>query len=343
MDLQHINLLDLLGGDFKQKTHDEYAGPCPFCGGTDRFIVWTQPDQGNPRFWCRQCTISGDAIDLLVKRDNLSFAEAIERLGVTTHVPSRPTPRRQAPRKKLVSEQGEPAALADPAWQQAALSFVETSVHHLWQPQGKVALNYLHQRGLADEVIRTAQLGFNPTGTRMTWGSEEVWLHAGIVIPWLIESHYWKVNIRRRPSELKPSDNRYQHAKGSANGLYGADALCRGCTAIMVEGEFDALSIASNVPAHYLETYRIVPVATGSVSGAHLLRWVAKIAQADRIILAFDADSPGDANSPGEKAAEYWKKILKSRAVRLRPTQHDVTDMVKAGENLSDWIASAGF
>jgi DNA primase len=223
MDLQHINLLDLLGGGFKQKTHNEYAGPCPFCGGKDRFIVWTQPEQRNPRFWCRQCNKSGDAIDLLTKRDNLSFAEAIDRMGVTTDAPSQSNPRRQAPRKKLVSEQGKSAALTDPAWQQAAQNFVETSAQRLWETQGRVALNYLHQRGLTDEVIRTAQLGFHPAGTHMTWGSESVWLYSGIVIPWLIESRYWKVNIRRKPSELKPDDNRYKQArlmgKHSANGL----------------------------------------------------------------------------------------------------------------------------
>ncbi|MEY4631059.1 MAG: Zinc-binding domain of primase-helicase, partial [Pseudomonadota bacterium] len=37
--------------NLKQKSRTEYAGPCPWCGGKDRFIVW--PAQGNGgRFYC---------------------------------------------------------------------------------------------------------------------------------------------------------------------------------------------------------------------------------------------------------------------------------------------------
>jgi hypothetical protein len=38
------------GLGLKQKNHREACGPCPFCGGTDRFIVWA--DGG---YWCRRC------------------------------------------------------------------------------------------------------------------------------------------------------------------------------------------------------------------------------------------------------------------------------------------------
>lgn len=31
----------------------EFAGPCPFCAGTDRFRAW--PDQQRPGWWCRVC------------------------------------------------------------------------------------------------------------------------------------------------------------------------------------------------------------------------------------------------------------------------------------------------
>lgn len=39
----------------KRMTKDEWHGPCPTCGGTDRFIVWR--DRGN--YWCRQCGLKG--------------------------------------------------------------------------------------------------------------------------------------------------------------------------------------------------------------------------------------------------------------------------------------------
>jgi hypothetical protein len=86
------SLLDLLS-DLKRtgtsKSGPEYHGPCPFCGGTDRFVVW--PEKGNAgRYWCRQCRRHGDAIQLLRDRDGLTFIEAKRQLGLSTNTLSRP-------------------------------------------------------------------------------------------------------------------------------------------------------------------------------------------------------------------------------------------------------------
>ncbi|MEO0562494.1 MAG: primase-helicase zinc-binding domain-containing protein, partial [Chloroflexota bacterium] len=83
VDTSSINLLSLLAGDYKRAGSTgggEFAGPCPFCGGKDRFRVW--PNDDVPRWWCRQCDAKGDAITLLQKRDGLSFGEACERLRI---------------------------------------------------------------------------------------------------------------------------------------------------------------------------------------------------------------------------------------------------------------------
>lgn len=63
----------------------EYAGPCPACGGHDRFRVWPGPPG---RFWCRQCTWSGDVVTLTrnVVPGCESFADAVERLAVAAGV-----------------------------------------------------------------------------------------------------------------------------------------------------------------------------------------------------------------------------------------------------------------
>ena len=49
----------------------EYAGPCPWCGGPDRFRVWPEHPSGHARWWCRQCSRHGDTIDLLRQRDGM--------------------------------------------------------------------------------------------------------------------------------------------------------------------------------------------------------------------------------------------------------------------------------
>jgi hypothetical protein len=52
-------------------------GPCPVCGGTDRFAVNTK----KPAFNCRGCGIKGgDAIALTMALDGCDFREAVETL-----------------------------------------------------------------------------------------------------------------------------------------------------------------------------------------------------------------------------------------------------------------------
>lgn len=60
----------------------EYHGPCPSCGGADRFCAWPRHPDG-PRAWCRQCHPEVmDPVAFLEWRDGLSFPEACARLGV---------------------------------------------------------------------------------------------------------------------------------------------------------------------------------------------------------------------------------------------------------------------
>jgi primase-helicase-like zinc-binding protein len=99
------SLLDLLS-DLKHagtsKRGPEYHSPCPFCGGTDRFISW--PEQGNTgRYWCRQCGKRGDAIQLLRDRDGCTFVEAKRRLGLLPDRLSRKAIKRQRARRTALT------------------------------------------------------------------------------------------------------------------------------------------------------------------------------------------------------------------------------------------------
>jgi len=60
------DLLTTIPG-LKKKTANEWSGPCPFCGGKDRFTVFL--DSG--RYMCRQCTPKGgDKLDFYCKKEN---------------------------------------------------------------------------------------------------------------------------------------------------------------------------------------------------------------------------------------------------------------------------------
>ncbi|WP_131194055.1 DUF7146 domain-containing protein [Lichenihabitans psoromatis] len=54
----------------------ELAGPCPLCGGTDRFSVHPAKNIWN----CRKCDAGGDAIALVRNVDGLDFLRAVELL-----------------------------------------------------------------------------------------------------------------------------------------------------------------------------------------------------------------------------------------------------------------------
>lgn len=59
----------------------EWSGPCPFCGGKDRFSV--QPYHDEPRWLCRHCTdgVWKDIIEFVMRRDGGTFEDACRSIG----------------------------------------------------------------------------------------------------------------------------------------------------------------------------------------------------------------------------------------------------------------------
>jgi len=94
----------------------EWAGPCPWCGGRDRFRVWPEKE----RYWCRGCGEQGDLIEYLRKRRGMTFRDACEAVG-------RPVPSRLGAQCALPGPTPEwrPAdrPLPSKLWQARALSF----------------------------------------------------------------------------------------------------------------------------------------------------------------------------------------------------------------------------
>src|SRR5262245_56348181 len=195
-----MNLVDLIGRDTTLRkvastNGGEYAGPCPWCGGRDRFRVWPHAD--GPGYWCRQCNRHGDAIQYLQDYDRLSFPEACARIG-------RPLDRRPGSQPKQPPKLPPLATAPIETWQAQARVFVECCEQLLWTPDGAQALDYLHRRGLQDDTIQAARVGYHPTErweNPEPWGLEpehtKIHLLQGIVFPWFVRSELWRVVFRR--------------------------------------------------------------------------------------------------------------------------------------------------
>lgn len=95
---RRVNLLELVPGLHRiaSTRGGEYAGPCPFCGGADRFHAQPDPPEGHGGIWmCRQCGDGKwhDVITLVQQQQNCSFREAVAHLKGE---PLRPFPIRPA-------------------------------------------------------------------------------------------------------------------------------------------------------------------------------------------------------------------------------------------------------
>src|SRR4051794_35968756 len=128
---------------------------CPFHHDPNpSFLV----EPGKPWWRCYGCDAHGDAAALVMQLNGCSFPEAVAQLagGPAPARPGNPAGRRVAsPRPE---PRPEPSGLPEAA----ALALVEAAAARLWSPEGADALAYLHGRGLGDEMIRTARLGWSP-------------------------------------------------------------------------------------------------------------------------------------------------------------------------------------
>ena len=347
MDTSSIDLLSLIAADVRLKRvaatyGGEWAGACPFCGGAekrnaDRFRVW--PAEG--RYWCRRCQRSGDAIEYVRARDRLGFEAALERLGLeetTRTATGKATMRRREGAihrpgpglsQSLPLPRHEPLEPPSDAWQGRAIDFASECIDRLWTGEGARARAWLvEKRGLNEQTIMEGSLGYNPQDRHESpglWGfgaaHRPVWLPRGITIPWAAGGHAWRVNIRR-----PEGDPKYVAAAGSATALFCSDRLTSGRPAVLVEGEFDALTIWQHAGGI------IAAVATGSTTAARRPRWLAPLAACGVVLVAFDSDEAGDA------AAAYWLHVL-PKARRWRPYfGKDANGLATSGGDVAAWI-----
>jgi 5S rRNA maturation endonuclease (ribonuclease M5) len=313
-----MNVSQLVSGTFI-KAGNEYHMPCFLCGGKDRFVLFH-----DGKWWCRQCQKSGDAIALLMQRDGMTYTDACARLGETpkekaTTTPPRPTLRVSQPKEQSHNVQ---------AWRETAQRMWERAHDCLYADQHLSVIQYLKKRGFDARILTHAGLAYVPKSFNAVWGGLPVYPQNGILIKWYEgrDTLPYKLNIRvENPTPGKP---RYQAVSGSMNGIFESWRIRPQTTVVLCEGEFDALSVTQGTD------YKALGVATGSTMSGRLPFYIARLALARRVFVAFDQDDAG------EKASEYWLSVLPN-AIRLIPTAHDCNEMLQNKHDFMNWLSTA--
>lgn len=340
MDAHSINsttdLVSLVPGLERRGRY--FIGPCPFCGGEDRFNI-KRTDDGD--LWiCRGCGDGRyhDAVAFRMLAEGRTFREVIGAGDAATGAGGdharRATPQ-PTPRHAIITEP------PTESWQLARLQEQKRLADGLWAPDvadeaasitAQNVRDYLVRvRGLSTETSLRFMLGFNrvpcnaPDGVRYP---------RGIYIPCMIDGILWSVKVRLPPERQAPAGQdhkatpKYLMLQGSVPGLFNADALLRARVAVVVEGEFDALLLGQFLPPDW---------AAVTMGGAMLLpdaTFLPYFSGLERVLLCLDNDAAG------EMGRAAWQRLF-AMAESLPPLPEgakDMTEFWRKGGDVKAWI-----
>jgi DNA primase len=144
-----LSIVDVVGEQVElKKAGTIFKGLCPFHGEKTASFVVTPARE---TWHCFGCGEGGDIFSFVMKRENLTFPEALKKLAAKAGIEVDERTSRDDARKARLREVLE-----------QAIAF-----YHVVLTQSKVgarALEYLHGRGFTDETIERFQLGWAPEG-----------------------------------------------------------------------------------------------------------------------------------------------------------------------------------
>ena len=328
------NILDVLKRfDFHFKKEastngGEYGGPCPFCGGKDRFRVWPN-QEGGGRYWCRQCGAAGDRIRFLMDYLEIGYTQAVKELGITL-----PLTKADGETRTPYEWQPRESSVPNEIWCKNAHAVVAE-----WQAQlltNSLALQWLAERGISEEAAVKGRLGWSATErfiARSNWGLPDkvdegrtitkLWIPPGLLIPNAIGDTITRIRVRRFTSD----QNKYYVLPGSS--MSPMVWICDASKAVvLVEAELDGLllnSVAGDL---------ISVMALGSAQARPDTTAMGLLNAAERILVALDTnDHAGFVNWL------WWQKNF-GEVARRWPTVKgkDPGEAYKGGLDLRAWI-----
>jgi hypothetical protein len=330
----------------------EYHGPCPACGGRDRFHVWPEQRDGGT-YWCRGCGKAGDLIQFRREFMGEGFRQAAEAAGkeigpMTLKAPPRPWAQTPAAPSAHAGNAPAQRGAPDVNWIEHATKLVGWAHEQLVGEAGAPVWEWLADRGIDAAGIERFRLGWNPGRSgkdlyreRKSWAlpeerkpdgrAKKLWIPRGLIIPLLVDGDVWRVRIRRPEDALNEDrrrgikePKRYYVLPGSSSRIL----VCPGDprAAVIVETELDAMMLACR--AGDLCT----AVALGSVAVKPDAECHAAIADAMRILVALDLDDAGG------KAMAWWRAHYRQAERWPVIDGKDPGEMVQRGGDVRTWI-----
>ncbi|MGD9732574.1 MAG: CHC2 zinc finger domain-containing protein [Desulfamplus sp.] len=366
-----MNILSLIsnstGNSYKKKASTnggEYSGSCPWCSGEDRFSI----HPANNHYVCRQCKKAGDSISFLMDYEHKSYPQACVLLDMPFE---RKKPRYSSSLNSVNGSAWKPRSNASPdlVWHQKAASYLFQCFKFLMsaQPEAKEHRKWLNERGVSNDLIKKARLGWNAQSmsfSRESWGlavdeneldklpaaynRHKIWIPAGLLIPYFENEKLIRLRIRQENPE---STNRFILVAGSSmNYLNHSSAdlsrasqlkehllkpesadIEKNKTVMVVESELDGWLIHdyAQQAGILLTVLSIGNVSARPEQSAHEI-----IANADKVFLCLDNDPPGDTETV------WWKQQYPHVIDARMPAEYgkDPGDAFKAGLDIKSWL-----
>jgi len=298
---------------------------CPF--HDDRRRPSFSVDPGRNQYRCWSCGAHGDAVDFVMNLNHVPFPQAVglvaSACGVIAPTASgnspRSTSRGTSPAVIATKLPIKPPAKASRLPLDAASALVTESISRLWSTEGVKALAYLHHRGLTNETIRAARLGWTRRAAGVPWNPP------GVIIPWFEADRLALVKVRlpkkwreRFPKEKRPP--KYLDGFRDRPLIYPDPNIIKvGEPLVVAEGEFDAMLLGQELPEASVMTL-------GSASMARSLDVKEVMQKAPEWFIALDADQAGASGSASQFPA--W-----ATRVPLPEGVKDWTELWQSGRN----------
>ena len=288
----------------KQTSGGEWAGACPFCGGSDRFRVFETGGRVafgmTGRYFCRQCGAKGDAVSWFVDVEGRSFGDvsgpdnkgklsvSVRSLSKLSGCPGG----QKAQTVQTVRPLSGGVRLCPEAWSVQAEKVLSSSLAGL---KTSAAAAFYKGRGIEGKTCKALSLGWQAEDSFFSpdlWGEtgKKIVVPAGCVLPVHRAGRVVSLLVRRADSSLWDKWGKWCEVRGGAKVPF----ICGPMGAPLVVCE----SVLCAVSVYQVTGGKIAAVALLGASKGLDAEALEFLKAAPVVLVAGDRDEGGDAVFP---------------------------------------------